>query len=55
MKTDKEEIKKIINKIFGEQNLYKINLWNHPNKKCRHNNSIFCMNCKKDIEDEKTI
>jgi hypothetical protein len=45
-------IRAIVNKTLGEQNLYKIDRWKYPYKKCRHNNEVFCEFCRKEIEKE---
>lgn len=42
----------IIKKILGEQNLYKIDRWKYPEKKCRHNNLHYCLKCQIEIEGE---
>ena len=46
-------IAEIVRKVLGEQNLYKMDYWREPNKPCRHNNTVFCVKCKKEIEGEK--
>lgn len=45
-------LKDIIDNTLGEQNLYKIDFWKDPEKRCRHNKSIFCDDCRKEIEKE---
>lgn len=48
----KEKIQKAVKDLFGEQNLYKIDPYKYPNKRCRHNNSIFCVKCREEIKGE---
>jgi hypothetical protein len=43
----------VIQKCLEEQNLYKMDPWKEPNKKCRHNNSVFCDKCRIEIENER--
>lgn len=53
MTVDKEHIQQIVKQTLGEQNLYKIDPYKHPNKRCRHNNSVFCVKCRLEIEKEQ--
>lgn len=46
----KERIERIIDKLFGEQNLYKMPL--DSAKYCKHGNNIYCDKCKKELEKE---
>lgn len=46
-------ITEIAHTVVGEQNLYKMDFWKEPNKRCRHNNSVFCVKCREEIEDER--
>jgi len=46
-------IDEIIKEIFGETNLYKMDIWKDIGKYCKHGNNIFCDSCKKELENER--
>lgn len=50
---DKKKIEDSINKVLGEQNLYKIDPWKYPDKKCKHGNQVSCAKCFASIEKER--
>jgi len=45
-------IGKIIDNLFGEQNLYKIDPYKYPEKACRHYNTVFCKKCADELKSE---
>jgi len=49
----KDSIKDLIRKIFGEQNLYKMDMWKDAGKYCKHGNHVYCDKCKKELEEEE--
>ncbi len=42
----------IIDELIGVKNLYKIDPWTDPNGVCKHNNSVFCEKCAKELEGD---
>lgn len=46
------EVEQMVRKSIGETNLYKIDPWKDPNKACKHNNSVFCVKCREELEKE---
>jgi hypothetical protein len=47
-----KDINEIVDKILGEQNLYKIDRWKYPDKLCRHNEAYVCRKCADDLNKE---
>lgn len=47
-----KDVNEIIDELFGEQNLYKIDRWEHPDKKCKHNQEFVCKKCADEIKEE---
>lgn len=47
-----KDINEIVDRILGEQNLYKIDRWKYPDKLCRHNEAYVCRKCADDLNKE---
>jgi hypothetical protein len=44
--------KNVIDRVFGEQNLYKIDRCKYPDKLCKHYNKVYCKKCADELEKE---
>lgn len=49
---ENESLDEAIKRIFGEQNLYKIDRFKYPDKRCRHNEIAYCVKCRDEIDNE---
>ena len=47
------DFQKIVKDKLEEQNLYRIDRWKYPDKKCKHGNEIFCAKCADEIREQK--
>ena len=47
-----EKIKESVKNSLGEMNLYKIDRFKYPEKRCRHNQLYACDKCREDYEFE---